>query len=164
MAEIKTETTMEEFMTKDRANYYIGITSITVNGKAAYELKGKFLDDLRDNALIGTNGEDTTYEDYENKLNNEVDEPWSEDGVPYEIYGKLKEEALKNKAIMEGIIKDGDNESSNKGWRRWNVYENTNHGHEEREYEMEHEDKERCELFDDHERPDLAGKKSTMFL
>ncbi|GJY63787.1 hypothetical protein Tco_0465247 [Tanacetum coccineum] len=26
-----------------------------------------------------------TYEDYENKLNNEVDEPWSEDGVPYEI-------------------------------------------------------------------------------
>ncbi|GJX86180.1 hypothetical protein Tco_0336954 [Tanacetum coccineum] len=31
--------------------------------------------------------------------------------------GKLKEEALKNKAIMEGIIKDEDNESSNEGWR-----------------------------------------------
>ncbi|GKA90929.1 hypothetical protein Tco_0812799, partial [Tanacetum coccineum] len=44
--------------------------------------------------------------------------------------GKLKEEALKNEAIMEGIIEDEDNESSNK----------------------EHEDKERCELFDDHER------------
>ncbi|GJT79266.1 hypothetical protein Tco_1053608 [Tanacetum coccineum] len=42
--------------------------------------------------------------------------------------GKLKEETLKNKAIMEGIIKDEDNESSN-------------------------EDKERRELFDDHERP-----------
>ncbi|GJT75820.1 hypothetical protein Tco_1042545 [Tanacetum coccineum] len=42
--------------------------------------------------------------------------------------GKLKEEALKNKAIMEGIIEDEDNESSN-------------------------EDKERCELFDDHEWP-----------
>ncbi|GKC39402.1 hypothetical protein Tco_1051786 [Tanacetum coccineum] len=26
-----------------------------------------------------------TYEDYENKLNNEVGEPWSKDGVPYEI-------------------------------------------------------------------------------
>ncbi|GJZ18667.1 hypothetical protein Tco_0554790 [Tanacetum coccineum] len=26
-----------------------------------------------------------TYEDYENKLNNEVDEPWSKDGVPYEM-------------------------------------------------------------------------------
>ncbi|GJY59254.1 hypothetical protein Tco_0459146 [Tanacetum coccineum] len=66
--------------------------------------------------------------------------------------GKLKEEALKNKAIMEGLIKDKDDESSNEGWRRWNVYNNTNHGHEEREYEMEHEDKERCELFNDHER------------
>ncbi|GJZ97498.1 hypothetical protein Tco_0669951 [Tanacetum coccineum] len=32
--------------------------------------------------------------------------------------GKLKEEALKNKAIMEGIIKDEDNESNNEGWRR----------------------------------------------
>ncbi|GJR31797.1 hypothetical protein Tco_1108029 [Tanacetum coccineum] len=29
--------------------------------------------------------------------------------------GKLKEEALKNKAIMEGIIEDEDNESSNEG-------------------------------------------------
>ncbi|GKC09254.1 hypothetical protein Tco_1000864 [Tanacetum coccineum] len=26
-------------------------------------------------------------ETYENKLNNEIDEPWSEDGVPYEMYG-----------------------------------------------------------------------------
>ncbi|GJY09842.1 hypothetical protein Tco_0378027 [Tanacetum coccineum] len=26
-----------------------------------------------------------TYEDYENKSNNKVDEPWSEDGVPYEM-------------------------------------------------------------------------------
>ncbi|GJU88211.1 hypothetical protein Tco_1300634 [Tanacetum coccineum] len=41
---------------------------------------------------------------------------------------KLKEEALKNKAIMEGIIKYGNDESSN-------------------------EDEERCEVFDDHERP-----------
>ncbi|GJU56341.1 hypothetical protein Tco_1230055 [Tanacetum coccineum] len=49
---------MEEFVTKDRANYYSGITSITINGKTAYELKGKFLDDLRDNAFSGTNGED----------------------------------------------------------------------------------------------------------
>ncbi|GJS39787.1 hypothetical protein Tco_0564830 [Tanacetum coccineum] len=67
--------------------------------------------------------------------------------------GKLKEEALKNKAIMEGIIEYEDNESSNEGWRRWNIYENTNHGPEEREYDMEHENKERCELFDDQERP-----------
>nr|GEV48657.1 integrase, catalytic region, zinc finger, CCHC-type, peptidase aspartic, catalytic [Tanacetum cinerariifolium] len=34
------------------------ITSITVNGKNTYELKGKFLDDLHKNAFSGTNGED----------------------------------------------------------------------------------------------------------
>ncbi|GJT83589.1 hypothetical protein Tco_1057931 [Tanacetum coccineum] len=33
-------------------------TSIKVNGKNAYELKGKFLNDLHNNAFNGTNGED----------------------------------------------------------------------------------------------------------
>ncbi|GJZ79698.1 hypothetical protein Tco_0644535 [Tanacetum coccineum] len=51
-----------------------------------------------------------TYEDYKNKWNNEVDEPWSDNGAPYEIYHEwyddlldvsLKEEALKQKAIYE---------------------------------------------------------------
>nr|GEW88917.1 hypothetical protein [Tanacetum cinerariifolium] len=143
---------MEEFMTKDRANYYSGITSITVNGKAANELKGKFLDDLCDNAFSETNREDIvkhieyflklvdlidlpnvnyervrlvvllislvgdikfkefnhlfkvdmelythdikrtkTYEDYETKLDNEVGEPWSKDGVPYELCDHIYE-------------------------------------------------------------------------
>ncbi|GJV38006.1 hypothetical protein Tco_1410483 [Tanacetum coccineum] len=58
MADIQTKTTMKEFATSDKANYYSGITSIMVNGKKAYELKGKFLDDLRDNAFSRTNGED----------------------------------------------------------------------------------------------------------
>ncbi|GJZ20097.1 hypothetical protein Tco_0556687 [Tanacetum coccineum] len=49
---------MEEFTTNDKANYYFGIASIMVNGKRTYELKGKFLFDLRDNAFSGTNGED----------------------------------------------------------------------------------------------------------
>ncbi|GKD82821.1 reverse transcriptase domain-containing protein, partial [Tanacetum coccineum] len=40
------------------ADYYSGITSITVNGKNAYELKGKFLDDLHNNDFSGTNGKD----------------------------------------------------------------------------------------------------------
>ncbi|GJT00886.1 hypothetical protein Tco_0822055 [Tanacetum coccineum] len=143
----------------------------TVNGKAAYELKGRFLDDLCENTFSGTNGEDAvkhieyflkivdpidlpnvdnqevvtnegfsdlekannddehkiakifmietnlfdyetplcikfnefnyllkvdtelfthdiertkTYEDYKNKWNNEVEEPWSDNGVPFE--------------------------------------------------------------------------------
>ncbi|GJT29848.1 hypothetical protein Tco_1413382 [Tanacetum coccineum] len=65
---------------------------------------------------------------------------------------KLKEEALINKAIMEGLIKDEGDELRNKGWRRWNVYEDTNHDHE---YEMKHEVEERHELCDDidQERP-----------
>ncbi|GJT33731.1 hypothetical protein Tco_0924150 [Tanacetum coccineum] len=32
-----------------------------------------------------------TYKDYENKLNDELEEPWSEDGVPYEIYDHIYE-------------------------------------------------------------------------
>ncbi|GJW89557.1 hypothetical protein Tco_0167110 [Tanacetum coccineum] len=44
--------------------------------------------------------------------------------------GKLKDEALKNKAIMEGMI-DEDDESHNEGWRRWDGYENTILNHEE---------------------------------
>ncbi|GKA48866.1 hypothetical protein Tco_0741824 [Tanacetum coccineum] len=85
------------------------------------------------------------------------EKPWMDDGVwnepaPVEHYsyivrntlhyqdfewyealedGKLKEEALKNKAIMEEIINDDVDESGNEGWRRWNIYESTNHGNEE---------------------------------
>ncbi|GJS81225.1 hypothetical protein Tco_0747766 [Tanacetum coccineum] len=65
---------------------------------------------------------------------------------------ELKEKALRNKAIMEGMIDDND-ESSNNGWRRWDGYEIADHDQEEKEYENEHEDEERCELFDDHELP-----------
>ncbi|GKB53738.1 hypothetical protein Tco_0904491 [Tanacetum coccineum] len=64
--------------------------------------------------------------------------------------GELKEEALKNKAIMEGIIEE-DDESINEGWRRWDGYEITNRDHEEIKFEMEHDNEGRCELFDDYE-------------
>ncbi|GKB78063.1 hypothetical protein Tco_0944958 [Tanacetum coccineum] len=58
MADKEKKSTMKGFETNDQADYYSGITSITVNGKNAYELKGKFLDDLHKNAFSGTNGED----------------------------------------------------------------------------------------------------------
>ncbi|GKE42411.1 hypothetical protein Tco_1469695, partial [Tanacetum coccineum] len=64
---------------------------------------------------------------------------------------KLKEEALNNKAIMEGMI-DEDEESSNEGWRRWDDLDNTNRDNKS-ENMMEHKNKERFEVFDDHERP-----------
>ncbi|GJS66181.1 hypothetical protein Tco_0680745 [Tanacetum coccineum] len=56
--------------------------------------------------------------------------------------GKLKEEALKNKAIMDGMI-DEDDESSNEGWKIWDDFDNTN----------------RCVT-----KKDLAVKKSTMLV
>ncbi|GJV71209.1 hypothetical protein Tco_1491204 [Tanacetum coccineum] len=62
---------------------------------------------------------------------------------------ELKEEALRNKAIMEGLI-DDDVELNYKGWKSWDDFENTNGDRKEREWEYEHEDKERYELFDNH--------------
>ncbi|GKB35047.1 hypothetical protein Tco_0879989 [Tanacetum coccineum] len=58
MADKGKKSSMETFAPNDKADYYSGITSITVNGKNAYELKGKFLDDLHNNAFSGTNGRD----------------------------------------------------------------------------------------------------------
>ncbi|GJU63313.1 hypothetical protein Tco_1245148 [Tanacetum coccineum] len=58
MADKGKKSSMEIFAPNDKANYYSGITSITVNGKNAYELKGKFLDDLHNNAFSGTNEKD----------------------------------------------------------------------------------------------------------
>ncbi|GJT83297.1 hypothetical protein Tco_1057639 [Tanacetum coccineum] len=55
MADKEKKSTMKGFETNDQADYYSGIKSITVNGKNAYELKGKFLDDLHKNAINGKN-------------------------------------------------------------------------------------------------------------
>nr|GEV64362.1 hypothetical protein [Tanacetum cinerariifolium] len=49
---------METFVLNDKADYYSRIKSITIHGKNAYELRGKFLDDLHNNAFSGTNGKD----------------------------------------------------------------------------------------------------------
>ncbi|GJX06421.1 hypothetical protein Tco_0194353 [Tanacetum coccineum] len=58
MADNGTKPITKEVAANDQANYYSGITCIKVNGKNAYELKGKFLDDLHNNDFSGTNGED----------------------------------------------------------------------------------------------------------
>ncbi|GJS23236.1 hypothetical protein Tco_0451868 [Tanacetum coccineum] len=73
----------------------------------------------------------------------------------YECYealmdSELKEQALRNKAIMEGLI--NDDESCNDGWRRWESYETIYHDHDELEYENETHD-ERQELCEAHELP-----------
>nr|GEW54896.1 hypothetical protein [Tanacetum cinerariifolium] len=58
MADNETKPTMKEFAANDQANYYSGFTSIKANEKNAYELKGKFLDELHKNAFSRTNRED----------------------------------------------------------------------------------------------------------
>nr|GEW20464.1 hypothetical protein [Tanacetum cinerariifolium] len=82
---------MEAFWVINRQfQMFIRITSIKVNGKAAYELKGKFLDDLRDNAFSGTNGKDAIeHIEYFFNIVDLIDLP------------NFKEEALKQKAIYE---------------------------------------------------------------
>ncbi|GJX46193.1 hypothetical protein Tco_0271383 [Tanacetum coccineum] len=221
MADKETKSTMREFAANDQADYYLGITSIKVNGKNSYELKGKFLDDLHKNAFSGTNREDAVeHIEYFLKIIDPIDLPnvnrdklrvvvfpisldgdawrWIETNLfdyetplckkfkefnyllkidpnlltkdiegfkTYDEYkddwiyewnendSEMKEEALRNKAIMEGLIDDDDDESSNNGWRRWDGYKITDHDREKREYENEHNNEERCELFNDHELP-----------
>ncbi|GJT07928.1 putative reverse transcriptase domain-containing protein [Tanacetum coccineum] len=58
MADKGKKLSMETFAPKDKADYYSEIISITVNGKNSYELKGKFVDDLHNNAFSGTNRKD----------------------------------------------------------------------------------------------------------
>ncbi|GJR06802.1 hypothetical protein Tco_0529786 [Tanacetum coccineum] len=60
---------------------------------------------------------------------------------------KLKDKALRNKAIMEGFI-DDDDESRYKHMRRWNIYTNYDDA-----YEINHKDNEREGLCEDHELP-----------
>ncbi|GJV25613.1 retrovirus-related pol polyprotein from transposon TNT 1-94 [Tanacetum coccineum] len=107
-----------------------------------------------------------TYEEYKDdwiyEWNENVpwvhEKPWTKIGVwtepapvDYEWYEaledeKLKEDSLRNKVIMEGLI-DDDDESSINGWGRWDGYEITDHDQEEREYKNEHNNEERCELY-----------------
>ncbi|GJU51982.1 VIER F-box protein 2 [Tanacetum coccineum] len=63
---------------------------------------------------------------------------------------ELKDEALRNKAIMDGFIKDDDDddESRYEQMRRWNIYTNYDDA-----YEINHEDNKREELCEDHEIP-----------
>ncbi|GJU41896.1 hypothetical protein Tco_1194853 [Tanacetum coccineum] len=61
---------------------------------------------------------------------------------------ELKDEALRNKAIMEGFIKDDDDESNYEQMRRWDIYTNYDDT-----YKTNHDDNEREELCEVHEPP-----------
>ncbi|GJT50701.1 hypothetical protein Tco_0976858 [Tanacetum coccineum] len=71
---------------------------------------------------------------------------------------KLKEDALRNKAIMEGLIDDdNDDESRYERKKRWNIYDDMNHDHE---HEIDHEADDREELCEIHELSDLVKEIS----
>ncbi|GJT37732.1 hypothetical protein Tco_0937597 [Tanacetum coccineum] len=61
---------------------------------------------------------------------------------------KLKDEALRNKAIMEGFIKEDDDESRYEQKRQWNTYANNDDA-----YEINHEHNKSKELCEVHEQP-----------
>ncbi|GJV49550.1 hypothetical protein Tco_1439762 [Tanacetum coccineum] len=133
------KSSMETFAPNDKADYYSGIKSITVNGKNAYELKGKFLDDLHNNAFSGTNGKDAKIGGDEIEVSDDessdLEEYWSDKEETTKIFkiktdvfnyetplclafnefnyllkdlddSELKYKALRNKAIMKGLISD----------------------------------------------------------
>ncbi|GJY62462.1 hypothetical protein Tco_0463119 [Tanacetum coccineum] len=233
MANKGKKSSMETFAPNDKADYYSRITSITVNGKNAYELKGKFLDDLHNNAFSGKNGIDAVeHIEYYLKIidpiklpnvdhdklrvvvfpislagggdeievsddeSSDLEEYWSDKEETAEIFKietdvfdyetplylafnefnyllkidldlltkdimgfktyedykddwiyewnenldrgwlfELKDEALRNKAIMEGLI--SDDESSNDCWKKWKSHKIYYHNYDEGEYENE---------------------------
>nr|GEU95087.1 hypothetical protein [Tanacetum cinerariifolium] len=154
---------MKEFATSNEANYYSRITSIMVNGKRAYELKGKFLDDLRDNAFSGTNREDAMeHIVYFLKIVDPINLP----NVNYErlrlsvfsisLVGNASEWFDECQGLISSWVeywwKENDHEySSFFDWRDYIQGPYANYYKDFLDKE-EHEDKERCEYFDDQER------------
>ncbi|GKD91420.1 hypothetical protein Tco_1366927 [Tanacetum coccineum] len=70
---------------------------------------------------------------------------------------ELKDLALRNKDIMEGFIKDDDDESRYEKMRRWNIYTNYDDA-----YEINHEDNKSKELCEVHELPVCNIRKYMM--
>ncbi|GJR84530.1 retrovirus-related pol polyprotein from transposon TNT 1-94 [Tanacetum coccineum] len=94
-----------------------------------------------------------TYEDYENKLNDELEEPWSEDGVPYEIYDHICEPfRFKNRKAKWSTCNSNEDGFCNGGELLGMVRRNHIQG-PYTNYYINYEDEERYELFDDQERP-----------
>ncbi|GKE09336.1 hypothetical protein Tco_1412887, partial [Tanacetum coccineum] len=53
-----TAETMEQYMSKTRADYGSGIARLKIDDKDHFELKGQFLKELQDNTFSGSDHED----------------------------------------------------------------------------------------------------------
>ncbi|GJW63683.1 hypothetical protein Tco_0115567 [Tanacetum coccineum] len=91
-----------------------------------------------------------TYEDYKDDWIYEwnKDVPWDYEWDEALEDCKLKDEALRNKAIMEGSIKEDDDESRYEQKRQWNTYTNYDDA-----YEINHEHNKSEELCEIQEQP-----------
>nr|GEV37765.1 hypothetical protein [Tanacetum cinerariifolium] len=56
--EVRMTETMEQYMSKTRGDYGLGVTRPLINQDTHFELKGKFLKELRDNTFSGSEHED----------------------------------------------------------------------------------------------------------
>ncbi|GJX50563.1 hypothetical protein Tco_0277408 [Tanacetum coccineum] len=117
-----------------------------------------------------------TYDDYKDdwiyEWNKDVpwvyDKPWLDNGIwkeptpDYEWYEaledcELKNEALRNKAIMEGFIKDDDDESRSEQMKGWNIYANYDDA-----YEINHEREELCKVQDEYDDLTITRKEACL--
>nr|GEU56489.1 zinc finger, CCHC-type [Tanacetum cinerariifolium] len=126
------ELTLEEYVNKTRGDYYLDITTTMINGKATYELKEKFLDDLWNNASSGTNGEDAV-EHIENFL--KIFDPLDLPNVSYELRLAIfpisltrdAKEWLMNEPQISITTWVGKWDSTNVVFENWLALEFTNH-------------------------------------
>ncbi|GKA34370.1 hypothetical protein Tco_0720799 [Tanacetum coccineum] len=96
--------TMEQYMSKTRADYGSGIARPKIDDKDSFELKGQFLKELRDNTFSGSDHEDAN-EHIEKDENRKVNYPTTAKDCPPK---KVKpEEATKNCNFVD-LSKEGD--------------------------------------------------------
>nr|GEY41429.1 zf-BED domain-containing protein [Tanacetum cinerariifolium] len=129
--------TMDHYTKKALWIYWIrGDDKVELTDEEFSENEDEVAEVYRIGNLLGAYivGNSLHYQDYE----------WYEALIDCE----LKEQALRNKAIIEGLI--SDDESSNDSWRRWENHEMTYHDHDEIKYENKTHD-ERRELCKAHE-------------
>ncbi|GJX03089.1 hypothetical protein Tco_0189005 [Tanacetum coccineum] len=125
----------------------MGYDPSDIKGDEEVELTDEESSD-NDDEIVGVFRIDTNIFDYETPLCSAFNE-FNYLLKDYEWYEaledcKLKDEALRNKAIMEGSIKEDDDESRYKQKRQWNTYINYDDA-----YEINHEhnkSEELCEI------------------
>nr|GEW10328.1 hypothetical protein [Tanacetum cinerariifolium] len=173
---------MKGFETNDQADHYLGITSIKVNGKNAYKMKGKFLDDLHNNAFSGTNWEDAVEDiEYFLKIVDPIDLPnVNQDKLRVvifpislvadawrwfnEIKGSITRAYIVGNMLCYQNLEWYDALKDSEVGKVWDDFKIRNGDRNGWEYENKHEDDERYELYgnETHELPVCTVRRFEM--